>query len=180
MMERRNIIWSIFKREKRLGNQARLKEDKLHTNGHRIYSEDVIEAQKNAPNLSNNHSSQDNMDPAQQGSQFLREHFDPPAGPRAAMLPNELLDKHNSSNVPSKYFRWIGDKKNQFVDGVERKLTIDNLPNQLDTLYITNEHFQTDSNELVESLNKVFIDSASENFGSKPIKSSRVAKHHQP
>ncbi|CAC5401778.1 unnamed protein product [Mytilus coruscus] len=75
MVERRNILWPIFKREQRLGNHARLKEDKLYVNGHRIYPEDVIEAQKNAPNVPNNHSSQDNMYPAQQGSQFLREHF---------------------------------------------------------------------------------------------------------
>ncbi|CAC5401779.1 unnamed protein product [Mytilus coruscus] len=93
------------------------------------------------------------------------------------MLPNDLLDKNNSSNVPSKHIRWIGDKRNQFVDSVERKLTIDNLSNQLD---ITNENFQTDLNELVECLNKVFLDSASEIFGSKPAKINRVAKHHQP
>ncbi|VDI82834.1 Hypothetical predicted protein, partial [Mytilus galloprovincialis] len=76
MVERRNVLWPIFKREQRLGNDARLKEDKLYVNGHRIYPEDVIEAQKNASasNVPNN-SSQDNMYPSQQGSQFLREHF---------------------------------------------------------------------------------------------------------
>ncbi|VDI52478.1 Hypothetical predicted protein [Mytilus galloprovincialis] len=93
---------------------------------------------------------------------------------------NDLLDKNNSPNVPSKHIRWIGDKRDQFVDSVESKLTIDNLSNQLDTLDITNENFQTDLNELVESLNKVFLDSAIENFGNKPAKISRNSKHHQP
>lgn len=76
MVERRNVLWPIYKREQRLGNDARLKEDKLYVNGHRIYPEDVIEAQKNASasNVPNN-SSQDNMYPSQQGIQFLREHF---------------------------------------------------------------------------------------------------------
>ncbi|CAG2187369.1 unnamed protein product [Mytilus edulis] len=74
MVERRNVLWPIYKREQRLGNHARLKEDKLYVNGHRIYPDDVIEAQKNASNVPN-HSSQDNMYPSQQGSQFLREHF---------------------------------------------------------------------------------------------------------
>ncbi|CAG2248801.1 unnamed protein product [Mytilus edulis] len=349
MVERRNVLWPIFKREQRLGNHARLKEDKLYVNGHRIYPEDVIEAQKNASNVPNN-PSQDNMYPSQQGSQFLREHFGsrdesradsefvlwvkvdipmqltkimfgciyvPPENSRysskdafdeietelitlkdqstatallgdfnartgslcdyiipddelskilnydgideidrclydyynlclynvslqrssedkgrinvygnkllqlcknnclyiangrigndknmgkvtsketslvdylivsgdlfpyitefevidfdslfsdihcrlrfnlSAMLPDDLLDKNNSPNVPSKHIRWIGDKRDQFVDSVESKLTIDNLSNQLDTLDITNENFQTDLNELVESLNKI-------------------------
>ncbi|CAC5426713.1 unnamed protein product [Mytilus coruscus] len=96
------------------------------------------------------------------------------------MLPDDLLDKNNSSNVPSKHIRWIGDKRDQFVDSVESILTIDNLSNQLDTLDIANENFQTDLNELVESLNKVFLDSAIENFGNKPVKINRNSKHHQP
>ncbi|CAG2200728.1 unnamed protein product [Mytilus edulis] len=48
----------------------------------------------------------------------------------SAMLPDDLLDKNNSPNVPSKHIRWIGDKRDQFVDSVESKLTIDNLSNQ--------------------------------------------------
>ncbi|CAC5366643.1 unnamed protein product [Mytilus coruscus] len=98
----------------------------------------------------------------------------------SAMLPDDLLDKNNSSNVPSKHIRWIGDKRDPFVDSVESILTIDNLSNQLDTLDIANENFQTDLNELVESLNKVFLDSAIENFGNKPVKINRNSKHHQP
>ncbi|CAG2215178.1 unnamed protein product [Mytilus edulis] len=248
MVERRNVLWPIFKREQRLGNHACLKEDKLYVNGHRIYPEDVIEAQKMHP-----------MYPSQQGSQFLSQGstlahetnqeqvlvvpttydelskilnndgideidrclydyhnlwlYNVPL-PRSsedkgrinvygnkilqlcknnclyiasgrigndknmgkvtsketslvdylivsgdlfpyitefevidfdslfsdihcrlqfnlsAMLPDDLLDKNNSSNVPSKHIRWIGDKRDQFVDSVESKLTIDNLSNQ--------------------------------------------------
>ncbi|CAC5377682.1 LSM14 [Mytilus coruscus] len=151
-------------RDQRLENHARLKEDKLYVNDNKIYPEDITEARKNAPNVPNNHSSEGNMYPAQQGSQFLREHFGSQDESRAefevihfnplfsdihcrlhsnlsAMLPKDLLDKNNSSNVPSKRIRWIDDKRNLFVDSVERKLIIDNLSNQLDTLDITNENF---------------------------------------
>ncbi|VDI82832.1 Hypothetical predicted protein [Mytilus galloprovincialis] len=38
------------------------------------------------------------------------------------MLPDDLLDKNNSPNVPSKHIRWIGDKRDQFVDSVEKCL----------------------------------------------------------
>lgn len=41
IMERRNILWPVFKREQRMGKKVKFKEDKLYVNGQRIYPEDV-------------------------------------------------------------------------------------------------------------------------------------------
>ena len=43
-MERRNILWPIFRREQRRGSHVRLKENKLYVNGQPIYPEDVVQS----------------------------------------------------------------------------------------------------------------------------------------
>ena len=44
IMERRNMLWPIFKREQKRGSHVRLKENKLYVNGQRIYPEDVVQS----------------------------------------------------------------------------------------------------------------------------------------
>jgi len=84
IMERRNILWPIFKREQRRGSHVRLKEDKLYANGQRIYPEDVVQSQQiYVPNNEFQGTSQKQIirmkQQIQVGHSFLKQHFGPPS-----------------------------------------------------------------------------------------------------
>ncbi|VDH97469.1 Hypothetical predicted protein [Mytilus galloprovincialis] len=77
IMERRNILWPIFKREQRAGRRVRFKEDKLYVDGRRIFPQDVTN-QNNRQNYSAPNKQMDRND--QQDPPFLLKHFGPPTG----------------------------------------------------------------------------------------------------
>ncbi|CAG2247635.1 unnamed protein product [Mytilus edulis] len=77
IMERRNILWPIFKREQRAGRRVRFKEDKLYVDGRRIFPQDVT-YQNNRQNHSAPNKQMDRND--QQDPPFLLKHFGPPTG----------------------------------------------------------------------------------------------------
>lgn len=86
IMERRNILWPIFKREQRRGSHVRLKEDKLYVNGQRIYPEDVVQSQQvYVPNNEFQGASQKQIirtnQQIQEGHSFLKQHYGPPTRP---------------------------------------------------------------------------------------------------
>ena len=74
IIERRSILYPVFKREQRLGKTVRFREDKLFVNGQRVYPEDVMQTRnyENRPNPTMNRD---------QGHPFLMQHFGPPAQP---------------------------------------------------------------------------------------------------
>ncbi|CAC5398969.1 unnamed protein product [Mytilus coruscus] len=89
---------------------------------------------------------------------------------------------HNNSPVEgtSKPVRWISDKKNQFVDKVENSLLldVDELINRIDD--VNSISFQTDLDTFVEALNKLYLDSAIDTFGTRTVHSNTQRKADQP
>ncbi|CAG2221991.1 unnamed protein product [Mytilus edulis] len=90
IMERRNILWPIFKREQRAGRRVRFKEDKLYVDGRRIFPQDVTN-QNNRQNYSAPNKQMDRND--QQDPPFLLKHFGPPTG--VNQQPIELIKSYD-------------------------------------------------------------------------------------
>ncbi|CAC5398495.1 unnamed protein product [Mytilus coruscus] len=93
-------------------------------------------------------------------------------------------DLHNNNPVEgaSKPVRWISDKKNQFVDKVENSLLldVDELTNRIDEFDVNSISFQTDLDTFVEALNKLYLDSAIDTFGTRTVYSNTQRKADQP
>ena len=77
IMERRNILWPVFKREQRMGSNVRFKGDKLFVNGRRIFPDDVINNEQIRPFA--NPAEYGHRNP--HGHPYLNRHFGPPQNP---------------------------------------------------------------------------------------------------
>ncbi|CAC5391819.1 unnamed protein product [Mytilus coruscus] len=93
-------------------------------------------------------------------------------------------DLHNNNPVEgaNKLVGWISDKKNQFVDKVENSLLldVDELTNRIDEFDVNSISFQTDLDTFIEALNKLYLDSAIDTFGTRTVYSNTQRKADQP
>ena len=86
-------------------------------------------------------------------------------------------DLHNKKNtvIGEKPVRWVPDKKQQFIDNFENKITLNEFCEQLE--FISNAD---ELNTFVENFNKVFTDTAHDTFGNRTIYSNCKEKTNQP
>ncbi|CAC5402555.1 unnamed protein product [Mytilus coruscus] len=151
-MERRNILWPVFKREQRMGKNVKFKEEKLYVNGQRIYPEDVQQMRT-------------------QGHQYNRGTYN---GRREQ-------SKHASFDGPpfqhirkTEMLKTVPHRTGQQGDNV------DELTNRIDEFDVNSISFQTDLDTFVEALNKLYRDSAIDTFGTRTVYSNTQRKADQP
>jgi hypothetical protein len=82
----------------------------------------------------------------------------------------DLNNKSNTKECVTKPIRWIADKKNLFVDSVENITSFVDLLNHLDLLDVNSESYQSDLNEFVENLNRLYTKSAKKNSAIIPAR----------